>query len=218
MKKRIIPVLLAVGLLVPLSGCTVGISNPLSAPVALTEKVGKTNPKPVDTTPASTPSDTAPAEGPATTPPVVETPVEIPLPETDLDGGSLTHTLSASDLALKINYWTEGAGDGTSINLAASSIDLSGSGRKMYLSDVQISSSFTGGGANLVNTGSPAPGYLLGAPYAYNESFFVGSVPEDVKEVTLTFRYGISVPASAKSKDFFKQTFTDSFTVPVNRS
>ena len=65
------------------------------------------------------------------------------------------------------------------------------------------------------DTSAVSPGYLVLSPYSYSQTFNVGAVPADTAAVQLQFTYDFLVQTTPTSKEYAKQTASDTLTVAI---
>jgi hypothetical protein len=162
---------------------------------------------------SSTPTPTAPAEIVSIT--------------NDLATGSAQRQLTAGDIALTVNYWSDlsmdrwnpGASKPLSLSLtAALGTDQ---GQSVYLSKVTVVASVTGPTGTLA---APAPiedastiplGYLVKAPYSYSQSYVLPAVDEAATEIVLNIKYELLLQTTPTSAEYAKQTASDTLTIAL---
>ncbi|WP_405371697.1 MULTISPECIES: hypothetical protein [unclassified Microbacterium] len=159
-----------------------------------------------------------------------ETPVVVAPPvENDLSGGATERQLTAGAVTATVNYWSDLRMDRWLPN-AVKPVSLSmvtkvkpNDGQKVYLQKATMlavpanatqtfdalapqtdASSLTG-----------TPGYLVLAPYSYSQTFNVGQVPAEATYVTVQFTFDYLVQTTPKSKEYAKQTATDTLTIAI---
>lgn len=156
------------------------------------------------------------------------TEVEVAPPvENDLSGGSTERELTAGAVTAKVNYWSELRMDRWSAN-AVKPVSLSmvtritpSDGQKVYLQKATM----TAVPANATETfdalapqsdeATVSPGYLVLSPYSFSQTFNVGQVPAEATYVTLQFTFDYLVQTKPRSKEYAKQTATDSLTIAI---
>lgn len=162
---------------------------------------------------------------PSSTPTAVPTAPQ-PVPN-DLSTGSTRRTLEAGPLDLNIDYWsdllmdkwTAGALKPVSLNLLARVTP--DDGKSVYLQRASMVATPMNVAVALptlapqVDTSSVNPGYLALDPYSYSQTFTVGAVPEETTHVVLLFTYDMLVQTTPTSKQYAKQTATDTLTVAI---
>lgn len=161
--------------------------------------------------------------GTTTTPPVTVAP---PVPN-DLVTGSAERTLKAGPATATINYWSSLSMDRWTpgavkpVSLSLSTTVKPNDGQKVYLqktvmlavpaNDTETFPPL----AEQADAASVAPGYLVLSPYSYSQTFNVGPVPDEASYVTLNFTYDFLVQTKPKSKEYAKQTATDTLTIAI---
>ncbi len=156
------------------------------------------------------------------------TKVEVAPPvENDLSGGSTERELTAGAVTAKVNYWSELRMDRWTPN-AVKPVSLSmvtritpSDGQKVYLQKATM----TAVPANATETfdalapqsdeATVSPGYLVLSPYSFSQTFNVGQVPAEATYVTLQFTFDYLVQTKPRSKEYAKQTATDSLTIAI---
>lgn len=149
-----------------------------------------------------------------------------PVPN-DLSSGSTERVLQAGAVSATVNYWSTLSMDqwtATSVKPVSISMVTSvepNDGQKVYLQ----STSMLAVPANATESFSPldeqrdaaavTPGYLVLDPYSYSQTFNVGAVPAEATHVTLQFTYSFLVQTTPTSKEFAKQTATDTVVVAL---
>lgn len=157
------------------------------------------------------------------TPPVVVAP---PVPN-DLSSGSTERELQAGPASAAINYWSSLSMDRwfpaavKPVSLSLVTEVVPDNGQKVYLQKA----SMLAVPANDTTTFPPleeqldaaavTPGYLVLSPYSYSQTFNVGPVPAEATYVTLHFTYDFLVQTTPTSKEYAKQTATDTLTVAI---
>jgi hypothetical protein len=180
---------------------------------ALTAVLVGCGPAPWDPNPTAEPTGTSTA-------------VPTPVPN-DLSSGSTQRELQAGAVTATVDYWstlsmdrwTPGAVKPVSLSLTTEVTP--DDGQKVYLqraSMIAVPSSASGALTPLeaqVDAASVTPGYLVLSPYSYSQTFNVGPVPEDATSVTLQITYDFLVQTKPRSKEYAKQTATDTLTVAL---
>lgn len=149
-----------------------------------------------------------------------------PVPN-DLSSGSTERELTAGAVSAKVNYWSTLAMDRwTADALKPLSISLitiisPDNGQKVYLQrasmvavPVNASKTFAALEAQ-TDAATVAPGYLVLDPYSYSQTFNVGAVDPGATQVTLQLTYDFLVQTTPTSKEYAKQTATDTVTVAI---
>lgn len=161
-------------------------------------------------------------EASATTAPTVAPPVP-----NDLSSGSTERELTAGPIAAQIDYWSTLSMDRWTAD-AVKPISISlitkvtpDNGQKVYL---QRASMLVVPGTRAkdlppleaqTDAASVAPGYLVLDPYSYSQTFNVGPVDAKATHVTVQFTYDFLVQTTPTSKEYAKQTATDTVTIAI---
>ncbi|BDV29752.1 hypothetical protein [Microbacterium terricola] len=169
----------------------------------------------------------APWTNPAGSPTPSATETVAPPVSNDLSGGSTERELTAGAVAASVNYWSELSMDRWTAN-AVKPISLSlvttvtpDDGQKVYLQKatmVAVPANATETFDALppqTDSATVNPGYLVLDPYSYSQTFNVGTVPAEATYVTVQFTYDFLVQTAPKSKEYAKQTATDTLTVAI---
>ncbi|WP_213814769.1 hypothetical protein [Glaciihabitans sp. dw_435] len=177
-----------------------------------------------DNTSAPTSSSTA-TSVPTTTP---TQPAPIVSIKNELASGSTMRTVKAGNITMTINYWSTLTMDKwTAAANKPISFSLSGklaggsSKQKFYLSKVTLSTAVTGplgalpAPAASSDSATVTPGYLIKAPYTYSQTFVLPALDSTATSVTLSFAYEILLQTTPTSKEYAKQTGTDSLTIAL---
>lgn len=149
-----------------------------------------------------------------------------PVPN-DLSTGSTQRKLESGPLDLTIDYWsdllmdkwTAGALKPVSLNLLAAVTP--DDGKDVFLQRATMVATPMDGDTALpsleaqVDDASVSPGYLALDPYSYSQTFTVGAVPEEATHVVLLFTYDMLIQTTPTSKQYAKQTATDTLTVAI---
>lgn len=166
-------------------------------------------------------------EGDGTTPatPTPAPTVAPPVPN-DLSSGSTQRELTAGSVTAKVDYWSTlsmdqwTAGAVKPVSLSLVTTVTPDDGQKVYLQKASMVA-IPAGGADLAplepqtDASTVAPGYLVLDPYSYSQTFNVGPVDETTTHVTLQFTYDFLVQTTPTSKEYAKQTATDTVTVAI---
>lgn len=170
------------------------------------------------------PSPWSAEPGDATLSPTVSVPPPVP---NDLSSGSTERELTAGAVSAQVDYWstlsmdqwTAGAVKPISISLLTTVIP--GDGQKVYLQKASMiatpasaDETFAPLDAQL-DAASVTPGYLVLSPYSYSQTFNVGPVDEAATHVTVQLTYDFLVQTTPTSKEYAKQTATDTLTVAI---
>lgn len=168
------------------------------------------------------------ADGDEQTPAPTAT-VAPPVPN-DLSSGSTERDLTAGSVSAEVHYWSTlsmdrwTAGAVKPINLSLITKVSPSNGQKVYLQKatmIAIPADAAQTFAPLeaqVDAAGVAPGYLVLDPYSYSQSFNVGPVDAAATHVTLQFTYDFLVQTTPTSKEYAKQTATDTVTVAVAKA
>ncbi|WP_404443885.1 hypothetical protein LG315_10660 [Microbacterium marinum] len=136
--------------------------------------------------------------------------------ENDLSGGSTERQVTAGAVTATIDYWSTLRMDKRTPN-AVKPVSLSmitkvkpNDGQKVYLQKAtmlapQVDESSLNG----------TPGYLVLSPYSYSQTFNVGQVPAEATYVTVQFTFDYLVQTTPKSKEYAKQTASDTLTIAI---
>lgn len=168
------------------------------------------------------PWDTSSTSGPSSSSTSVPTPVP-----NDLSTGATQRELVAGAVTATVDYWstlsmdkwTEDAVKPVSLNMTT--VVSPADGQKVYLQKATMIAVPSSGTATLpalepqVDAATVSPGYLVLSPYSYSQTFNVGPLPEETAFVTLQFTYDFLVQTTPTSKEYAKQTATDSLTIAV---
>jgi hypothetical protein len=166
-----------------------------------------------------TPSAPVPTE---TAPVVVAPPVE-----NDLSGGSTERQVTAGAVTATIDYWSTLRMDRWTAN-AVKPVSLSmvtkvkpNDGQKVYLQKATMLAVPANAEETFdaltpqVDAATVSPGYLVLSPYSYSQTFNVGQVPADATFVTVQFTFDYLVQTTPKSKEYAKQTASDTLTIAI---
>lgn len=145
----------------------------------------------------------------------------------ELAGGTTVHQVSAGDIELTINYyselnmsqWTAEASKPVSLSLKA---DYKGpKNQKVYLASLTETTQVNGPKgiltppAPFADDATVQPGYLIRSPYTYSQTVILPAVPASATSVTLTFTYALLLQSTPESKTYAKQTAVDTLTVAI---
>lgn len=165
------------------------------------------------------------AEQPETTPTEKAT-VAPPVPN-DLSSGSTERELTAGAVAAQVDYWSTlsmdrwSAGAIKPISISLVTTVTPDDGQKVYLQKASMIVTPANADETFapieaqVDASSVAPGYLVLKPYSYSQTFNVGPVDETATYVTVQFSYDFLVQTTPTSKEYAKQTATDTLTVAI---
>jgi hypothetical protein len=166
-----------------------------------------------------TPSASATTE---TAPVVVAPPVE-----NDLSGGSTERQVTAGAVTATIDYWSTLRMDRWTAN-AVKPVSLSmvtkvkpNDGQKVYLQKATMLAVPANAEETFdaltpqVDAATVSPGYLVLSPYSYSQTFNVGQVPAEATFVTVQFTFDYLVQTTPKSKEYAKQTASDTLTIAI---
>ncbi len=149
-----------------------------------------------------------------------------PVPN-DLSSGSTQRELVAGAVTAKVDYWstlsmdqwTAGAVKPLSVSLVTNVTP--DDGQKVYLQKATVTAVATAGDRALAplepqtDAATVAPGYLVLAPYSYSQTFNVGPVDQKATSVSLQITFDFLVQTTPTSKEYAKQTATDTLTVAI---
>ncbi|MEJ1089331.1 hypothetical protein WDU99_13500 [Microbacterium sp. Mu-80] len=161
---------------------------------------------------------------PSSPPPTASAPVP-----NDLSGGSTQRELSAGAVSAEIEYWSTlsmdrwDAGAVKPISFSLVTTITPDDGQKVYLQ--KASMLVVPGNADATfpplevqaDVATVAPGYLVSDPYSYSQTFNVGPVDPDATFVTVQFTYDFLAQTTPTSKEYAKQTASDSLTIAIAR-
>ena len=137
----------------------------------------------------------------------------------DLGTGTVRHTIRSSGLRMTVDYqtrkpavpWTAGGEKPLRVQ-----VRVSRPKKKVYLTRVTLRFSTDDGSGDipgpdpLVDTATNInPGYLVAPPYSYVQSFAVPVVDPSTRRMTIDVKLELVSLVDAKSKDYTKQTVTD---------
>ena len=167
--------------------------------------------------------------GDATPSPTTSTasPAPAPVPN-DLSSGSTQRELVAGAVTATVDYWSTLSMDLWTAD-AVKPVSISmvtevspDDGQKVYLqSATMVAVAHDRDGETLdaldpqSDTSAVSPGYLVLSPYSYSQTFNVGAVPADTAYVQLQFTYDFLVQTTTTSKEYAKQTASDTLTVAI---
>ena len=166
------------------------------------------------------------ADGAAETP-TATAPAEIVSITNDLAAGSTRRELTAGDIALSVDYWsdlsmdrwTPGAGKPLSLSLSAAL--GTDQGQSVYLSKVTVVASVTGPDGTLpapepiVDASTIPLGYLVKSPYSYSQSYVLPAVDPAATEIVLNIKYELLLQTTPTSAEYAKQTALDTLTIAL---
>ncbi|MEV8218592.1 hypothetical protein AB0O65_02400 [Microbacterium sp. NPDC077391] len=149
-----------------------------------------------------------------------------PVPN-DLSSGSTQRELVAGAVTAKVDYWstlsmdqwTAGAVKPISISLVTNVTP--DDGQKVYLQKATLTAIAGEGETTLAalepqtDAATVAPGYLVLAPYSYSQTFNVGPLDDKATSVTVQVTFDFLVQTTPTSKEYAKQTATDTLTVAI---
>jgi hypothetical protein len=147
--------------------------------------------------------------------------------ENDLATGSVTRDLTAGNIGIAVNYWSDlpmdewTAGANKPLNLSLSATLANDEGQRVYLSQVSVVAAVTGpegalaSPASLVDQASVAPGYQVKAPYSYSQSFVLPALDPAATSISLAITYELLLQTTPTSAEFAKQTATDLLTIAI---
>lgn len=152
--------------------------------------------------------------------------VPTPVPN-DLSSGSTERELVAGAVTASVNYWSTlsmdqwTAGAVKPVSLSLITTVTPNDGKKVYLQKATMTAvpSSTAGVLDAlpsqIDDATVTPGYLVLKPNSYSQTFNVGPVPEETSYVTLQFTFEFLVQSTPTSKQYAKQTATDTVTVAI---
>lgn len=158
--------------------------------------------------------------------PTASATVAPPVPN-DLSSGSTQRELVAGAVTAKVDYWstlsmdqwTAGAVKPISISLVTNVTP--DDGQKVYLQKATLTAIAGKGETPLAalepqtDAATVAPGYLVLAPYSYSQTFNVGPLDDKATSVTVQVTFDFLVQTTPTSKEYAKQTATDTLTVAI---
>ncbi|GAB2707331.1 hypothetical protein BKA24_000807 [Microbacterium marinum] len=149
--------------------------------------------------------------------------------ENDLSGGSTERQVTAGAVTATIDYWSTLRMDKWTPN-AVKPVSLSmitkvkpNDGQKVYLQKATMlavpanaTESFEALTPQVDESSlNGTPGYLVLSPYSYSQTFNVGQVPAEATYVTVQFTFDYLVQTTPKSKEYAKQTASDTLTIAI---
>jgi hypothetical protein len=162
------------------------------------------------------------------TPTPTPTPSAIEVITNDLATGSTRRELTAGDITLTVDYWSTldmgewNAGANKPVSLAMVAELGTDDGQKVYLDAVNVDVEVDGpNGASLpspaplMDKASVSPGYFIKDPYSYSQTFVLPAVDASAKAVKLTFTYELLQQTTPRSKQYSKQTASDTLTIAI---
>lgn len=154
-------------------------------------------------------------------------PAPAPVPN-DLSSGSTQRELVAGAVTATVDYWSTLSMDlWTAEAVKPVSISMvtevtPDDGQKVYLQSASmVAVALDADGVTIdaldpqTDTSAVSPGYLVLSPYSYSQTFNVGAVPADTAAVQLQFTYDFLVQTTPTSKEYAKQTASDTLTVAI---
>lgn len=170
-------------------------------------------------------------QSPTPTAPVAsETPEEVASPvENDLSGGATERQVTAGSVTASINYWSTLRMDRWTAS-AVKPVSLSmvtkvkpNDGQKVYLQKASMlavpanaDETFEALAPQVDQSSlSGTPGYLVLSPYSYSQTFNIGQVPAEATFVTVQMTYDFLVQTTPRSKEYAKQTASDTITIAI---
>lgn len=146
----------------------------------------------------------------------------------DLAAGSVVRSLAAGDAALAVTYWSALTMDQWTavaekpLSLALSATLGTDAGQQVYLSKLSVGYVVNGpdgplaaGPAPFVDVAAVVPGYLVKAPYSYNQNLVIPALDAAATSVDVTLTYEVLVQAAPASGDYVKQTATDTLAIAI---
>ena len=166
------------------------------------------------------------ASGPSGEPSSSASAAPTPVPN-DLSSGSTQRELVAGSVTATVDYWSTLPMDRWTpdavkpVSMSMTTSVEPDDGQKVYLQKatmIAVPSSSSGPLPALdaqVDAATVSPGYLVLAPYSYAQTFNVGQLPAEATSVTLQLTYDFLVQTTPTSKEYAKQTATDTLTIAV---
>ena len=152
---------------------------------------------------------------------------EITSIQNDLASGSAQRTLTAGNISLAVNYWSDLAMDewtssaNKPLNLSLIATLAGDEGQRVYLSKVTVVAAVTGPNgslpapATLVDAANVAPGYQVKSPYSYSQSFVLPPLDSAATSISLAITYELLLQTTPTSTEYAKQTATDLLTIAI---
>jgi hypothetical protein len=179
------------------------------------EVASSAGPSPGDASATPTPTPT-PTATPKATRPV----------KSDLATGSAHSTLTAGAVTMKVDYWSN-------LNLAAwtpaaakplnmsltTTLDGGAANQGVFITKVSMTPSVTGpkgalaAPAAIVDQATTTPGYAVRKPQSYSSVFTLPALDPAATSVALSITYEMVVQTAPKSKQYAKQTASDSLSI-----
>ncbi len=176
-------------------------------------------------------TDTAPAASvtpaPSVTPTPTPTAAPTPTVANDLRRGSVKRTLTAGGLEVAVTYysdlpmdeWTPQATKPLHVVLGAKFVD--GSTQDIFLRRVQAQVEVTGPDGPLEaveplnDKAGVSPGYLVTDPSTYDQVFTLPAVESTADVLTLSLTYELLAQSAPTSKNYLKQTASDTVRITL---
>ena len=152
---------------------------------------------------------------------------EITSIQNDLSSGSTQRNLTAGNISLAVNYWSDlamdswTAGANKPLNMSMVATLAADEGQRVYLSKVTVVAAVTGpkgtltAPAALVDQANVAPGYLVKSPYSYGQSFVLPALDGAATSISLAITYELLLQTTPTSAEYAKQTATDLLTIAI---
>lgn len=152
---------------------------------------------------------------------------EITSVQNDLSNGSTQRTLTAGNISLAVNYWSDlpmdqwTAGANKPLNMSMVATLAGDEGQRVYLSKVTVVAAVEGPSgsltapSSLVDQANVAPGYLVKAPYSYGQSFVLPALDAKATSLSLAITYELLLQTTPTSAEYAKQTATDLLTIAI---
>lgn len=152
---------------------------------------------------------------------------EITSVENDLASGSVERQLSAGNIGIAVNYWSDlpmdqwTAGANKPLNLSLSATLAGDEGQRVYLSQVSVVAAVSGPDgdltppAPLADRASVSPGYQVKSPYSYSQSFVLPALDSAATSISLAITYELLLQTTPTSAEYAKQTATDLLTIAI---
>ncbi len=168
-------------------------------------------------TPTPTPSPTPkPSPKPSAAKPV----------KNDLATGSAHSTLTAGAVTMKVDYWsnlnmaawTPAAAKPLNMSLTTT-LDGGAANQGVFITKVSMVPTVTGpkgglaGPEAIVDQATTTPGYSVRKPQSYSAVFTIPALDTAATSVTLSITYEMVVQTAPKSKQYSKQTASDSLSI-----
>ncbi|MGI8457697.1 MAG: hypothetical protein ACR2LI_06260 [Propionibacteriaceae bacterium] len=144
----------------------------------------------------------------------------------DLATGSAHSTLSAGAVTMKVDYWsnlsmaawTPAVAKPLNMSLTAT-LDGGADNQGVFITKVSMVPTVTGpkgvlqGPAAIVDQATTTPGYSVRKPQSYSSVFTIPALDTAATSVSLSITYEMVVQTAPKSKQYSKQTASDSLSI-----